>query len=63
MTKFKKLLNEKDLHGSQLARRIGVTPALVWKWANGKSSPRLEHTKKLAEVLGISVEEVIECFE
>ena len=63
MTKFKQLLRDKDLHCAQLGRRIGVSPAVVWKWANGKSAPHLTVVKKIAEVLNISTDEVIACFE
>ena len=62
-TKFKRLLKEKDLHGSQIARRVGVSDVVVWKWLNGKSTPKAENIRKLAEALGVSVDEVIACFE
>lgn len=55
MTKFKELLRQCDLHGTQLARRVGVSVPLVHCWANGTSVPRAEIIPKIANALGVSV--------
>lgn len=60
--KFKKLLREKDITGAQLARRINVSVYTVWKWANGKGEPAAFRMIKIADVLGVSVEEIVRCF-
>lgn len=43
-----------------LARKVGVSYATMWNWAKGKSQPRADKVKKLAEVLGVAVEELME---
>ena len=43
-----------------LARKVGVSYATMWNWANGKSQPRADKAKKLAEALGVTVEELME---
>lgn len=61
--KFKQLLREKDLTGAQLGRRIGVSRWVVSYWMSGKGSPRSKYIPNIAEALGITVEEVLRCFE
>ena len=61
--KFKELLKEKDLHASQLARRINVSAGAVWKWCNDKSKPDVSYITKIANVLGVSSETVLACWE
>lgn len=60
---FKALLKEKDITGAQLGRRIGVSRALVSAWMRGKSVPRTPYVPKIAEALGVSVEEIVNCFK
>lgn len=45
------------------AKAVGENQSTVASWENGISRPNILKAKKVAEVLGISVEEVIECFE
>lgn len=60
--KFKQLLREKDITGAQLARRINVSVYTVWKWTNGKGEPVAARMIKIADALGVSVEEIVRCF-
>lgn len=59
---FKELLKKKDLHGAQLARRLGYNRTIVSAWVKGRSKPGITIVPKIAEVLGVSVEEVVACF-
>lgn len=43
-----------------LARKVGVTYVTMWNWANGKTQPRADNATKLAEALGVTVEELLE---
>lgn len=61
-SQFKKLLEEKDMSGARLGRKIGVTRSLVSRWVSGKSFPRTEDLPKLAEALDVPVEQIITCF-
>ena len=61
--KLKQLLKEKDITASQLARRLGVSVGVVWKWCNDKSKPDVTHIPKIASILGVSLETVHACWE
>lgn len=53
------LRTEKGMTQQDLAKALGVTPAAVSKWENGSSKPRYEMLLKLAEILDVSSEELI----
>lgn len=59
---FKEFLKSKDLTASQLARRIDVSVAVVWKWANNRSEPKATYISQIAKVLNVPVEQVLACF-
>lgn len=44
------------------AAAIGVKQSTLSMWENGHSKPEIETIKKLAEVLEVSVAEILECF-
>ena len=60
--KFKELLKEVDLNGSQLARRLGLSTEAVSQWIRGVAYPPLSRIPTIAKVLGVSVERVLACF-
>lgn len=60
--RFKELLREKDLHGAQLARRLGFNRSIISAWTYGRAKPTERTIPKIAEILGVSTEEVIACF-
>ena len=45
----------------QLGTLVGVSDKAVSKWENGDSKPRLATCNRLAEVLGVSVNELLSC--
>ena len=45
----------------QLGTLVGVTDKAVSKWENGDAKPRLATCYRLAEVLGVSVNELLSC--
>ncbi len=55
------LRSEKGLSQSQLAQLLGVTNKAVSKWETGASKPNTNLIPKLAEILGVSVEELFAC--
>lgn len=59
---FKEFLKRKDLTASQLARRLGVSVAVVWKWTNNRSEPKAAYISQIAKVLNVPVEQVLACF-
>ena len=46
----------------QVAERLGVRQQTVSKWCNGKSTPALSIMTKLADVLKVDVQDIINCF-
>lgn len=62
MSKFKQLLMNADMHGAQLARRLGVTRAAVSSWVRGKTAPNYDKLSEIARHLNVSVAEVVKCF-
>lgn len=60
--KFQELLDEVDMSGAQLARRLGISAAAVSAWCLGKSSPSYDKLPAIAKALNVSVNRVIKCF-
>ena len=54
------LREEKGYTQADVAKEMGVTPAAVSKWENGESKPRVDILFKLASMLDVSAEELIE---
>ena len=54
-----KLRKEKKLTQSKLAESLGVTDKSVSKWENGKCLPDARIMPRLCEILGITVEELL----
>lgn len=59
---LKEILKEKDLTYAWLSRRCGVDPVSVSKWAKGENKPGIVHVRRMAEALGMTDTEVIDCF-
>lgn len=60
--RFKELLKEKDIHGAQLSRKLGYNRTIVSTWVSGRAKPTERTIPRIAEILGVSTEEVIACF-
>ena len=57
------IMNMRIGHGFsqfQLGKLMGVSDKAVSKWETGKSKPRLNTCRRLAEVFGISLEDLLE---
>ncbi len=55
------LRTEKGLSQSQLGELLGVTNKAVSKWENGSAKPNTVLIPKIAEILGVTVEELFAC--
>ena len=53
------LRKKQGLSQFQLGKLTGVTDKAVSKWENGESYPRVEHCIKIAEILEVSLDELI----
>lgn len=58
-TQLKKLRQERHLSQDELARDLFISRQAISKWENAEATPDLEHTVKLAEVLKVSLDELI----
>lgn len=59
---FRELLEEKDMHGAQLARRLGISTAAVSKWCMGEAAPNYNKLPEIAKALDVSIERIVTCF-
>lgn len=57
--RFQRLRKEAGLTQEEVAEKVGITPQGVSKWENDLSSPDINILVKLAEILGVSVEELL----
>ena len=53
------LREQNGMTQAELAQQLSVTPAAVSKWENGESKPRIETLFTLAEILGVSAQELM----
>ena len=58
-TQLKKLRQERHLSQDELARDLFISRQAISKWENAEATPDLEHTVKLAELLQVSLDELI----
>ena len=56
---FRKLRKEKKLSQTQIAEMLGVTQAAVSKWEVSNVPPGVINSKKLAEILDVTVDELL----
>lgn len=60
---FKNLLKEKSISQTKLAKKLGVSQALISKWANDTCEPQLVMLPKLAQIFGVDIETILRSFE
>ena len=56
---LKQLRKERKLSQTQLANMLGVTQAAVSSWEANGVPPGIENAKKIAEIFGVSVDELL----
>lgn len=52
---FERLIQEKGLRPSDVAKATGVPPSTFTDWKKGRSAPKAEKLQKIADFLGVSV--------
>ncbi len=60
--KFKELLKARKIKQIEFAKELGVSTQLVTNWVKGYSKPNYEVLKRIAELLELKVDEVLDCF-
>lgn len=59
---LKELREKTGMTQSQFSKAIGENVTTVCMWEKGRSVPRIKKFPKIAEVLGVTTDEVIDCF-
>ncbi len=57
-----KLRQLKQMSQTELARQMNLSKSAISMLEKGTRKPKLDTIKKLAEILQVSVEEIVECF-
>ena len=53
---YQKLLDEKGLKNSDVSRATGISNMTLSDWKNGKTKPKTDTMKKIANFFGVSVD-------
>lgn len=59
LNKIKVVLAERDLNNKWLSEKLGKDPATISKWVTNKTQPSLETLISIANVLKVSVQDLI----
>ena len=59
LNKIKVVLAERDLNNKWLSEKLGKDPATISKWVTNKTQPSLETLISIANVLRVSVQDLI----
>ena len=59
VNKIKVVLAERDLNNKWLSEKLGKDPATISKWVTNKTQPSLETLISIANVLKVSVQDLI----
>lgn len=54
--KFLKLLEEQKITSYRVAKDTGISPTVFSDWKRGKSKPKVDKLKILADYFGVSIE-------
>jgi putative transcriptional regulator len=58
--KIQELRKERGLMQGFVAKQMGISQQLLSDWEKGRTYPRIDKAQKLAEVLGVGIEELYE---
>ena len=58
-TKFEELLKEKGITSYRVSLDTGIPQATFSRWKNGVAAPKVDKLIKIAEYLGISLDELV----
>lgn len=56
MEKFERLLEEKKVTIYRVAKDTGIPPVTLYDWRSGRSTPKTDKLKKLADYFDVSIE-------
>lgn len=58
--KFEQLVKERGITAYRVAKDIGLAPTVFSDWKSGKSKPKIDKLKKIADYFGVSIEYFLE---
>lgn len=58
--KFKNLLDERGVTAYRVAKDTGLSSVVFTDWKNGKSKPKVDKLKKIADYFGVEIEYFLE---
>lgn len=56
---FKKLIDSKGITAYRVSKGTGIAEATLSDWKNGKSTPKVDKLRKIADYLGVTLNELI----
>jgi transcriptional regulator with XRE-family HTH domain len=60
MLKLKKILEDRGVKQSNLAKKLGVSTVSLSNWSTGKSNPSLVTVVRICQILDISIDELVQ---
>lgn len=61
MNQMKILRDREQMTGTKLARKVGVTPSMIYMVENGQKNPSILLAYRIAQALNASIEDVFFC--
>lgn len=61
--RVKRMRAQADMTQADVAEALGLTPRAVGAWESGRSKPRLDKMRELADLFGVSVTELVDGVE
>ena len=58
--KFLKLINARGITTYRVSKDLGFSPTLFSDWKSGKSKPKVDKLKKIADYFGVTIEYFLE---
>ena len=58
--KFEQLVKERGITAYRVAKDVGLAPTVFSDWKSGKSNPKVDKLKKIADYFGVTIEYFLE---
>ena len=59
LVNIKKYMKSAGMQSKEVADRMAVRPETISRWASGTHNPGLEQAEQLAEILGVSITDIL----
>jgi len=60
---FKEMRQLNKMSRAELAKKLGISGQLIYRWETGTCEPQLVMLPKLAGIFGISIEAILRSFD